>query len=80
MTRTPIRWSHDYDVEVGRRIRARRLQLGGLQHWLARKADVPLQQLQAYERGAVRAPVQVLERLARVLSVTVDDLLPTTKG
>ncbi|MCV0427249.1 MAG: helix-turn-helix domain-containing protein [Roseibium sp.] len=61
----------DVDVYVGKRIRARRINLGETQEGLGRKLGVSFQQIQKYERGANRVSASRLLTFAKVLSVPV---------
>lgn len=59
------------DVEVGGRIRARRIALGVSQTALAKALGLTFQQVQKYEKGANRVSASTLVRVARELGVTV---------
>jgi len=59
------------DVEVGGRIRARRIALGISQTALAKALGLTFQQVQKYEKGANRVSASTLVRVARELAVTV---------
>jgi transcriptional regulator with XRE-family HTH domain len=58
---------HAVNEHVGRRIRARRLQMGMSQQALAEQVGVTFQQIQKYESGANSLSAATLYRLARVL-------------
>jgi transcriptional regulator with XRE-family HTH domain len=59
------------DIEVGGRIRARRVSLGISQTALAKALGLTFQQVQKYEKGANRVSASTLVRVARELGVTV---------
>jgi transcriptional regulator with XRE-family HTH domain len=59
------------DIEVGLRIRARRLLLNKTQTELAKTIGVTFQQVQKYENGANRVAPSRLAILAKVLDVDV---------
>jgi transcriptional regulator with XRE-family HTH domain len=61
------------DVEVGRRIRERRRELGVSQMTLAGAVGVTFQQVQKYERGLNRASASMLAKLAKALDLTIAD-------
>lgn len=58
-----------WDVEVGRRIRARRLECGLSQHELGEGLGVSFQQIQKYEKGVNRVSAGRLQRVGDVLKV-----------
>ena len=66
------------DVEVGGRIRTRRLLLGMNQQALADALDLTFQQVQKYEHGANRVSASRLAAMAKILAVPIsyffDDL------
>src|ERR1700761_9231535 len=59
------------DIEVGGRIRARRVALGISQTALAKALGLTFQQVQKYEKGANRVSASTLVRVAKELGVTV---------
>jgi transcriptional regulator with XRE-family HTH domain len=59
------------DVEIGRRIRALRLQRGLSQSDLGDFLDVTFQQVQKYEKGTNRVAAGRLQRVAEVLEVPI---------
>src|ERR1700722_11902932 len=59
------------DIEVGGRIRARRIARGISQTALAKALGLTFQQVQKYEKGANRVSASTLVRVARELAVTV---------
>lgn len=59
------------DVEVGGRIRTRRIALGISQTALAKALGLTFQQVQKYEKGANRVSASTLVRVARELGVSV---------
>jgi transcriptional regulator with XRE-family HTH domain len=62
---------HPVDVDVGKRIRARRLFLGMNQSALAAALGLTFQQVQKYEHGANRVSASRLSAIADVLGVPV---------
>jgi transcriptional regulator with XRE-family HTH domain len=64
------------DVEIGCRIRSRRLALGRNQSDLARALGVSFQQVQKYENGANRVSGSMMHRTARYLGCEVGELFP----
>ncbi len=67
------------DIEVGRRIRARRLESGMSQTELGRRIGVTFQQVQKYEKGANRVGAGRLTQIAKVLDLPVSTLFGTPK-
>ena len=59
------------DVEIGRKIRALRLQRGMSQSGLAERIGLTFQQVQKYEKGANRVSAGRLQRIAEILGVPV---------
>lgn len=59
------------DIEVGRRVKARRLAIGMSQERLASMLGVTYQQVQKYERGTNRIGSSRLAEIAKALSVPV---------
>jgi transcriptional regulator with XRE-family HTH domain len=59
------------DLEVGRRVRRRRLEMGLTQGELAELAGVTYQQLYKYETGSNRVSAGRLHRIAQALGVDV---------
>lgn len=59
------------DVEVGRRIRLRRVLLGKTQSDVADAIGVTFQQIQKYENGINRVSASALEKIAKFLDATV---------
>src|SRR5215470_16430146 len=62
---------HPVDVDVGKRIRTRRLLLGMNQAALATALGLTFQQVQKYEHGANRVSASRLSAIADVLGVPV---------
>jgi transcriptional regulator with XRE-family HTH domain len=60
-----------YDVEVGRRIRARRMARQMSQMDLAGHLGLTFQQVQKYEKGTNRVAAGRLKRIARILEVPI---------
>src|SRR3954466_11535312 len=59
------------DVEIGRKIRALRLELGLSQSGLAEGIGLTFQQVQKYEKGTNRVPGGRLQRIAEILNTPV---------
>ena len=59
------------DVQVGARIRTRRLLIGMNQETLARALGLTFQQVQKYEGGANRVSASRLSQIADILDVTI---------
>jgi len=60
-----------YDVEVGRRLRARRVAKQMSQMDLAGRLGLTFQQVQKYEKGTNRVAAGRLKRIARILDVPI---------
>jgi transcriptional regulator with XRE-family HTH domain len=71
---------HPVDVEVGRRIRIRRQQLGLTQTDLANGLGYTFQQVQKYEKGTNRVSCSKLVEIAAVLKCSTGSLLPGDGG
>ena len=72
--RTPVinkRSGDPKDAEIGRRIRARRLERGLSQTELGTRLGVTFQQVQKYEKGVNRVGAGRLQRVAEVLEVPI---------
>jgi transcriptional regulator with XRE-family HTH domain len=67
------------DIEVGRRVRALRLQRGMSQEKLADQLGITFQQVQKYEKGTNRIGAGRLQRISEVLNVPIADLYPSQK-
>lgn len=63
--------SNDIDLQLGRRLRRRRRDVGLTQEALGLACGISFQQVQKYECAANRMSAVVLWRLARVLDVDV---------
>jgi len=63
--------SHPVDIEVGARIRQRRLLLGMNQETLANRLGLTFQQVQKYESGANRVSASRLLGVADILGVPI---------
>src|SRR5436309_12085891 len=59
------------DVEIGRKIRALRLERGLSQSGLADGIDLTFQQVQKYEKGTNRVSAGRLQRIADILNTPV---------
>lgn len=70
------------DVEIGHRVRAKRLDKGLSQTTLAERIGVTFQQVQKYEKGTNRIGAGRLKRIAAALTVPVVFFFaePETKG
>jgi transcriptional regulator with XRE-family HTH domain len=64
------------DVEVGRRVRALRLEKGMSQEKLGNQLALTFQQIQKYENGTNRIGAGRLQRIAQILGVSVSALYP----
>jgi transcriptional regulator with XRE-family HTH domain len=60
-----------YDLELGKRVRLRRVELGISQSDLAAKLGVSFQQVQKYEKGVNRVGASRLQQIATALDVPV---------
>src|SRR4051812_44836572 len=60
------RRTHPVDVEVGRRVRIRRQQLGMSQTGLAEQLGLTFQQVEKYEKGVNRVSCSKLIEIAKV--------------
>jgi transcriptional regulator with XRE-family HTH domain len=69
----PKRRSDKRDIEVGRRVRAFRLQKGLSQEKLADQLGVTFQQVQKYEKGTNRIAAGRLQRIAEVLDIPITE-------
>jgi transcriptional regulator with XRE-family HTH domain len=61
----------NWNVEVGRRIRARRLECGLSQALLGEKLGVTFQQIQKYEKGANGVSSDKLEQISGIFEVPI---------
>ena len=71
------RSTNKIDEEIGRRLRARRLDLALSQEHVAQAVGVTFQQLQKYEKGVNRVSASKLFVLARILEISPARLMPT---
>jgi transcriptional regulator with XRE-family HTH domain len=69
----PKRRSDKRDIEVGRRVRAFRLQKGLSQEKLADQLGVTFQQVQKYEKGTNRIAAGRLQRIAEILEIPITE-------
>lgn len=67
----PKRRADALDAEIGRRIRARRIECGMSQTALAKKLGISFQQVQKYEQGTNRVSAGRLQRVCDALQVPV---------
>jgi transcriptional regulator with XRE-family HTH domain len=68
------------DIEVGRRIRARRLELGLSLNALAAQLELTFQQVQKYESGVNRVAASRLLRIAEALQVPPSFFFPSQQA
>jgi transcriptional regulator with XRE-family HTH domain len=61
----------EYDIELGKRIRLRRVEMKISQSGIADKLGVSFQQVQKYEKGVNRVGASRLQQIATALSVPV---------
>jgi len=80
MSRMAGKQPNNIDVEVGHRIRARRLANGMSQEVLARALGITFQQVQKYEKGANRVSASRLTHIAEVLQTPVTALISSDTG
>jgi transcriptional regulator with XRE-family HTH domain len=69
--RVSVRAANPVDIEVGRRVRSRRVECGLSQTTLGDRLGITFQQVQKYESGANRIGAGRLQRIAEVLDVPV---------
>ena len=69
---------HDFDIEVGKRLKYRRKELKLSLKKLSEKIDASYQQLQKYECGENRIPATILYVLAKQLNVPFEYFFVTT--
>ena len=67
----PIRASAPIDLQVGQRLRARRIMRGMSQTALADAVGLRFQQIQKYESGSTRVPASRLHEFATILRVSI---------
>ena len=53
-----------FNISVGQKIKKRRLELKKTQSWLAKKIGVTFQQIQKYEKGTNKVPIDKLIMIA----------------
>jgi transcriptional regulator with XRE-family HTH domain len=70
-SRAEARRTTPVDVQVGRNVRRRRIELGMSQTSLAQSCGITFQQIQKYENGANRVSASRLWQFAAVLGVPV---------
>jgi transcriptional regulator with XRE-family HTH domain len=68
---TKTRETTPRDVDIGRRIRIRRIEIGLSQGALGAALGLTFQQIQKYERGANRVAVNRLDQIATTLKVSI---------
>ena len=62
----------EFDRQVGRRVRARRIQSGMSQERLADQIGVTFQQVQKYEKGTNRIPISRLRTISQIFVVPLN--------
>jgi transcriptional regulator with XRE-family HTH domain len=67
----PARGPNPIDVQVGTRIRVRRMTLGLSQEKLANGLGITFQQVQKYEKGSNRVGASRLQLIATLLSIPI---------
>jgi transcriptional regulator with XRE-family HTH domain len=72
----PSKQQDPLDIEVGRRVRALRLEKGMSQEKLGNQLALTFQQIQKYENGTNRIGAAKLQRIAQILGVSVSALYP----
>lgn len=71
----------EHDIEIGFRIRKMREKRGLTQVDVAEGLHITYQQVQKYELGKNKIPASRLSKLAKILEVTVEDILkPSSKN
>lgn len=81
MSKQKPRRATEHDIEIGFRIRKIRQDQSLTQSEVAAELHVTYQQLQKYEQGINKIPASRLSKIARVLSVTEQELLrPPSKN
>jgi transcriptional regulator with XRE-family HTH domain len=76
----PKRRSDKRDIEVGRRVRAFRLQKGLSQEKLADQLGVTFQQVQKYEKGTNRIAAGRLQRIGEILEIPIMEFFVQQKS
>src|SRR3954470_5370752 len=71
ITKLDARRADSRDVDVGKRVRSRRVECGLSQTELANKIGVTFQQVQKYEKGVNRIGASRLQRIAEALEVPI---------
>jgi transcriptional regulator with XRE-family HTH domain len=69
----------EFFINLGTRIAAQRKSHGVTQTQLAEALDVSQQTVQAYEVGRRRIPVSALPTVAKILTITLEDLFGHTE-
>lgn len=80
MTQFDTAAPHPVDVEVGRRLAARRISMGLNQSELGRALGVTFQQIQKYEKGANRISASKLWMAAEALGVDIGYFFDALRG
>ncbi len=66
----------EFDAEVGKRLRHQRRQAGLSQGELGRSLGISFQQIQKYESGRNRFPIENLVKCARLWNLPIEAMLP----
>ena len=66
--------SHNFDIQLGRRLRAQRLAHGLSQEELADKLDITFQQVQKYEKGTNRLTAARMRELSAIFDIPISTL------
>jgi len=66
-------------LRIGKKIASARIEIGLSQQQLSQKIGISQSLLALYELGKRRIPISTLFGIATILSVPLDDLLPTNK-
>jgi len=78
--KSKVKSTNSHDIEVGQRIRARRMAKGMSQTELGNMLGVTFQQVQKYERGINRVGAGRLVRVAEALDVPISFFFGATDG
>jgi len=74
-TKSKAKSTNSHDIEVGQRIRARRMAKGMSQTELGNLLGVTFQQVQKYEKGTNRLSVSRMLDLCAILQTTPNDII-----
>ena len=70
---------HSYATALGRRIKAARRKAGLNQHDLSKATSIPYTSMSDIEGGRKMPRVDTIQRIAKAIGVSLDDLLPPSK-